>query len=261
MTDGGGIRNQSAMKLLIALLFTIPAYASDGAVVCANLLASGGYKVILRQAHDLGVVESATDPVPLEQLYLKLKDAEITKPDAEELRAKLAATRQKQFAIEAMSAPEIRQFYKNSLKALYVRTAGLWYTQEVRTQVGPVMSKELEESLTRYLKQSFSPWGLEDRDLTPQAARDLFKQRKWMSWPWQRIAALMAGWYESRDGDLSFDSKEFGKFWDANARDLSHEIFQKMYLALNHVADSPACCLSEPGCVNCPHNRRWRRKE
>lgn len=251
----------------LAVIFTVvnpvhavasPPVTSKSAATCANLLATGGYKVILRQANDLGILDSPSEPVPLEQLYLKLKDAEYSKLSADELRATLLAARQKHFAIEGMSAKELRQFYENSVNALYVRVAALWYVQEVRTQVGPVMRTELEQTLARLLAREFSPWSLEDRDLKPAAAREHLRERSWMRWPWVKLAAFMTEWIESR-GDANFSSSEFGKFWDSRAQSygLKYEFYQKLYLALNRVAEAPACCHSEPGCVTCPHNRRW----
>jgi hypothetical protein len=232
--------------LLSSLMLGQAALASDSAV-CANLLASGGYKVILRQARELGVVQS-DDPVPLEQLYLKLKDAEWSAPGAFNL-----GYWEKHFAVENLSEPERLQFFRNSVHALYVRAASLWRIQEVRTQVGPVMHPETEAVLAALLRRGFSPWGLEDRDLTPAAAREHFRERKWMAWPWAKLAMFLSAWRESGT-DLS-------KFWDEHADGLPADFYQWIYIALNGRREGPVCCLSEPGCMTCPHNRRWRIKK
>jgi len=246
--------------ILLLLLFVIGAAAhpSDN-VTCANLLASGGYKVILKQAHDLGLVKSVTEPVPLEQLYLRLKTAEWTEADIEQLRSSLLAARQRQFQIDTMSAPELQQFYQNAIHALYIRVVDLWRTQEVRMLVGPVMRRDVEEALSRMLAREFSPWGLEHRELTPEAAREHFRTRKWMMQPWSKYAVFLTEWFEGHPE--KFDAREFSKFWDqkASVHALNFEMYQRFYMALNRAVEPSICCLSEPGCVACPHNRRWRR--
>lgn len=233
--------------------------AHDTAATCANLLASGGYRNAVKQAFELGIVASPAEVMPLEEFYLQLKNAEAAPPP--NLREVLTNTRQHQFAIDAMSERELRQFYTNAVNTLYVRIANYWAVQEVRTQVGPVMNRALETTLTRVLAQYFSPWRLEDKDLRPESAREHFRQKKWIMLPWQKIASFVTEW-QSHSGETKFSSMEFSKFWDARAPSygLNHDVYQRLYLALSRGPDAPACCLSEPGCVACPHNRRWRIK-
>jgi hypothetical protein len=234
------------MKLLCTVFFfALSVHAS--APTCANILASGGYKTILRQASELGVVAS-TEAIPLEELYLKLKDAEYSEPPDLDL-----GYWRNHFSVGGLSEAERRQFFLNSVHALYIRVARLWRIQEVRIQVGPVMHPETETVLAGLLKKSFSPWGLEDRDLTPAAAREHFRAKRWMSWPWAKLAMFLSAWRESGT-DLS-------KFWDEHSDGLPADYYQRIYVAVKDRRDGPVCCLSEPGCVTCPHNRRWRIKK
>ncbi len=234
---------------------------------CANLLGGSTYRVLLKQAFDLDLVDSPEQIVPLEQLYLQLKDAEWNVPA--DLRERLTGARNRQYKISEMSEKELRQFYANAVNTLYVRVTELWTVQEVRTQVGPVMDRTTEATLTRLLAQYFSPWRLVDRDLTPEAARAHFKQRAWMMLPWQKIASFVTEWQDrgaglrEQNGDSKFNRAEFSKFWDerAQAYGLSFEMYHRLSLALNRGPDVAVCCHSEPGCVACPHNRRWRRRD
>lgn len=232
--------------LIAALLIALPSPTRASSLTCANLLASGGYKMILRQAGELGVADLET-VLPLQSFYLQLKEAEWSVVDASEIRARLAS-RSGRYQIEELSDQDSIQFYRNALRSLYIRVAEMWRVQEVRTQVGPVMKPEIEEILSALLARSFSPWSLEDADLQPASARTHFAERKWMFWPWVKLAGFINGYLESK--------KEFSDYWDEHDQELPFEFYQKLKLAIAQ-KNTKACCLSEPGCRNCPHNRAW----
>lgn len=230
---------------LFFLLINFPGVHASSET-CANLLASGGYKKVLRQAFDLGVLEADEAP-PLQNLYLKLKDAEWAPLEIDKVRGRIES-KARHYRVSQMDDREAIQFYRNSLRGLYIRVAEMWRLQEVRTQVGPVMKSELEDILGMLLARSFSPWSLEDAELSPQAAREHFESRRWMMWPWMNIAGFTAGFLES--------DKSFSDYWDQAGAPLPFEYYHKLNRALAE-QKLKTCCLSEPGCRNCPHNRAW----
>ena len=246
------------MAMLAALIFlSLNVFADDS--VCANLLASGTYKIVMRQAGELNPEVFDGSLKSLEQFYVDLKDQEYAMPDPVFVKTRLQEFRAKVFEVGALSDEEALQFYRNNLRSLYIRVAHLWSIQEARNSVGPVMSPPVEQAIAALITQYIRPWRLTDRELMPDTAREHFRARAWMMQPWLSIAGFLVEWFAHHPDE--FEARAFSKFWDERASHyhLEFEFYQRMASVLDGAHERRFCCLSTPGCVTCPNNRRWLR--
>lgn len=229
---------------------------------CQVLLGHGEHQVISRQASVL--VGEAVDALSMRELYLKLKEQETSLPeDISLLRVRLLSSdRARLYDFERLSDQELLQYRRNAMQALYARVASLWRAQEVRGLAGEWSANhQVMEVLVRLFKKSFLPWGLEDSDLSLEKARAYFAERPWREWPWAEMATLLADFMRHHPGE--FSSQDFSRFWDKRAGELGlpFEFYSRLERVLRERSEPSVCCLSEPGCVTCPHNRRWLLKK
>lgn len=126
------------------------------------------------------------------------------------------------------------------------------------TRVTP--SREVQEIAGHILDQFFRPWNLDSENLTTEEARNYFARRAWSSLPWTSLVQFLEMWTHAKsDGGTSSD---FSRFWQSNSAkfNLSADLYSVILVAIGKAGHRERCCHSQPGCMDCPHNRRWLKK-
>lgn len=257
------------MKQILILSWFLFASANSQASTCEAAVADSQHAVVIRQIQQLNykilpsadTIKPGEYPAQWSWLYAFLKFEEYrygrgeTLPD--DLKAQIVANFGSHYEFKDFTDVHFRQFYINSLRSLYVRVAAFWtQTELVRLNGGP-LDEDVARIAARVLESTSSPWTLKDRELTPVSAEQYFVNRKWEELPWSKIFTAIAAWKKYSPYDFSYD--KFSKFWNEQGEQLGldHDVFVKLQQAASGHESSLFCCLSEPGCNNCPHNRRW----
>jgi hypothetical protein len=237
------------MIQLLLLFLTLTVHAAD----CGFLLRDGNYKSILKQIEILNPeILRAREPSPA-QIYLDLKNEseriasrEIDAPLIQRLRE----TQRDHFAVEGLDARAMTIFYRNALYQLEQRVASLWRQQEVRSLAGRPLSPGAQNFAEHLLDSFFSPNGLNDRSMTFNEAQEYFRTRPWMEFNWSEAirAVELALQSATPPGDIHLP--EIFNWSEQN----------RIRLALMQDRRPGVCCLSEPGCTLCPHNREVRKR-
>lgn len=253
------------MKQILILTWFLFASANSQASTCEAALLSSQQNSVFRQIQLLSpeLFEAAGQNSDWEHLYVLLKSEEWKYSRNQSLSAQLkehlAHNRGTHYDFKDFTDADYRQFYINTLRSLYVRAAAFWTVQELENLNGGKLSHEVERVAARILEGTASPWNLKDRDLSPEAAQQYFKTQSWKALPWKNIFAFIRAWKKSSPHDFSHD--KFLKFWNEQAENfgLEHRYFSPLQQAASGHESSLFCCFSTPGCMNCPHNRRWLR--
>jgi hypothetical protein len=229
-------------------------------LTCIDHLVSAPLAQQVARAIEPGWRENS--PTSIIDLYLALKKEErraLAKPPSKEMFQFLFTnTSTHPYRLEGLSPIEIKQFYLNSLRGLYIRAAAEWSEAEVRSQLGQKASRRLLRMGARILASFFSPYGLTDRELTPERALEFFASRKWDQYPWKPILSVIEIWLKLGP---SATQEQFDQVWDQHATELHlrHADYERARLALNKGDVDRICCQTEPGCRRCPHNRAYLR--
>lgn len=245
-----------ALFVILLLLASPAVMATEN---CNDLLSSSGAKVILRLANELNpqLFPSNEESLTLEDLYLRMKAEEAHPTSAQELRPNLLVSRGRQYQIEQMSDLEIQQFYQNAIRALYARVADQWRRQEVQRLTGITPSRDVQEITGHLLDQFLRPWNLDSENLTAEEARIYFERRAWSTLPWVSLLQFLEAWMQAKS--VQSTSRDFQHFWDFKSAEfnLDADLYSRVAMAFGKVGHRESCCHSRPGCVECPHNRRW----
>jgi hypothetical protein len=238
------------MRFALVLGFILFASAAFAHEDCSFLLRDGSYKALLKQVQRLNPQILALESPTLAQVYVALKEqTEKRGPVSDRLAENLRQTQAKHFVTPELNREELTRFYQNALRALIQRTADLWRRQEVRALAGRPLKPRLQDFAEHLLDTFFSPNGLNDQSLSSVEARDYFKNRPWMTYPWVKILEAMESEIER---PLSAAQIPAWVDWsEAN----------RIRIALQADRRAGECCLSSPGCTLCPHNRGWLKRE
>jgi len=188
-------------------------------------------------------------------MYLALKHESLqTGEIPEELVVALKNTQAKHFRTSEMDGTALTLFYRNAVHALMQRAAQLWREEEVAHLSPRPLSPATERAATHLLDTFLSPNGLNDTALTVREAEAYFAERPWAELNWSLAVNAMDEWLSvnSRQGFSAIQSFRAPK--EMNWNDAN-----RIRLALSQDRRTGECCLTEPGCTLCPHNRGWRR--
>jgi len=172
-----------------------------------------------------------------EELFLRLLEPNAPGPD-------LRSSQRDHYNVENMTDAELAQFYDNAIRGLRARVAQLWRQEEVEKIVGK-LSPRVEGVATHLLDTFFSPVGLNE-GLSPDEAEDYFGKRPWITFPWATAVQAIEGYS--------------GEAYRFHSDKLSNEDNRRVQLALMTSGRLGDCCLTEPGCTRCPHNRASLRR-
>jgi hypothetical protein len=238
------------LRILLPFIFIFaPAcFAHD----CSFLLHDGGYRAVIGQILNLNpeILEGGREPAPAE-IFVRLKresEKYATADLPERLARALRVSQAKHYAVAALGTSELSNFYRNALRALTLRAAQLWRQQEVRGIAGRPLSPRLQNFAEHLIDTFFSPNGLHDDSLSGSEATQYFASRPWMTFNWEAALATV----EEQPGK-SGRELEIPRVFDWNE---GHRI----RIAMDRDRRPGACCLSEPGCKLCPHNRLVLRR-
>lgn len=186
-------------------------------------------------------------PIPLREVPRYL-------PLPESLREKLIEDHSEKFNVRDLSPEDLSRFYVNWLRSQYVQAANQLKAQELRHLAG---GRQIEFS-TVLLEQLISYKNLNDRELSPAVATELLRLKQWRQFPWTRALDLVEA-FEAHG--VPFSRNNFLSWAEAQSHGLSSREIDVIVHALDRSRSkrSPLCCLANPGCHDCPTNRRWRR--
>ena len=264
---------QVSFLIGVAIGVVVPVGAlAEGTDACPDALVSR-HQALWHHVTDLNrrLFDSSSRP-DVVSLYLGLKreeervrSARQVSPEAESaLRSGPLARR---YRIEDMDAFHLKQFYLNSLYALYVRAADLFVQEELRIIAGQTEllksshAKELLKFVTVVLQSFFRPFGLRDQDLTVQRAEEYFADRAWQRFPWREAFVLVEHWLSLGD---QADLGAFDRLWAEASKEsvMSREVYDRISRALcDRPPSGPLCCHSGMACIRCPHNRLFLRPD
>ncbi|MGZ3723351.1 MAG: hypothetical protein ACXVA9_10495 [Bdellovibrionales bacterium] len=235
--------------------FLLALISSARAEDCDFLLRDGVYKSVLRQIQILNpAILTSSEPAPV-KMYLDLKRAaENFKGGvlSDALEGHLRETQLDHYHVDQLSREELAVFYRNALYALLQRAANLWRQQEVRSLAGRPLSRELESFAMHLLDSFFSPNALNDQSLSSREAQEYFRRRPWIDFDWNGALGAVEDWLRLGT-ERSVANLKLPESFDWNQQN-------RIRLALSQGRRPGACCLSEPGCTLCPHNRGARRR-
>jgi hypothetical protein len=249
------------MKQILILTWFLFASANSQASTCEAAVLSSQHSVVFRQIQQLNPELSTAPQGDWAHLYVVLKSEEWKyggeTPLNETQKELIAKSQGAHYDFKDFTEAHYRQFYVNALRSLYVRVAAFWTAQELERLNGGKLDPNVQRVAARILEGTASPWNLKDRDLTPESARQYFKTQPWKALPWKNIFAFIEAWKKFSPYEFSHD--KFSKFWSEQAENfgLEYQYFSPLQQAASGHEASLFCCLSEPGCNNCPHNRRW----
>jgi hypothetical protein len=237
-----------SLLVCLVVLVTAPCFAHD----CDLRLHDGSYQSLWRQIHQLNPEILEGGPTATEaQIYLRVKSesekyatAEISPRFAREL----AASQRRHFSVENMDLKSLSNFYRNALRALVHRAAALCRRHEVTRLVEGPLTPRLQRFAEHLLDTFFSPTGLHDDALASTEAAHYFSARPWAGFNWEAAIATVASQPHKGAREI-----EIPRVFDWNE---AHRI----RIALQQDRRTGACCLSEPGCILCPHNRASLRR-
>lgn len=202
-----------------------------------------------------------------ESLYLSLKIEEWTYhpiplrsvarvlPLPESIREQLILEHSDKYDIANLSPDHLARFYLNHLRAQYIQAANRWMTQEVQFLTGGRQTK----FAAQLLEQVMAIRSLTAHEMSPETAQELFATKPWRSFPWKTTLDLIDAFESS---GIQYSRSNFTGWIDREPHGLSASEVN----AIIHAYDRskwkklPICCLSTPGCYDCPTNRRWLRK-
>jgi hypothetical protein len=250
------------MRKIAILIWLLTSHAPAWPSTCEAGLVNSQQSVVLKQIAQLN--PKLNEPNRTENwadLYVALKKEEQIYAAGgllnSALKSIILANQSKRYEVQNLNPNELRQFYINALRSLYVRVAAFWTHDELLRINGQPLHQDIERVAGRILESTSSPWSLKDRELSAEAAADFFKNQPWQQLPWRQLLNFIEAW--KKHSPYEFSYSEFSNFWDLNAEKfgLDISIFSRLQSALSGHESSLFCCLSEPGCTNCPHNRRW----
>ncbi len=251
------------MRQILILIWFLITSTQTYASTCEASLQASQQSVVVRQIQQLNpnILGGAKISDDWSSVYILLKTEEqkyaaggLFDPD---LKNYILQNQSKHYEFKNFTDRDFKQFYINALRSLYVRAANFWMTAEVTQLAGRQLHPDILKIASRILEGTSSPWTLKDRELTSEAAALYFNERKWERLPWAQLLSFVEAWKKVSPYSFSYD--EFSKFWSANAEKfgLDFSLFSRVQSALSGHEKSLFCCLSDPGCMNCPHNRLW----
>ena len=251
------------LRIVTIAFFLIPVFGN--AQDCDFLLKSGNYSAILKQIQILNpeiFIRPNSSPAEM-YLALKRESERIARDEiSTELSAHLRATQSEHFAVDTLISLTI--FYRNALYALEQRAANLWRQQEVRSLAGRPLSPEMQNFAEHLLDTFFSPNTLNDQSLTSEEVQIYFRERPWMKFRWDLALETVGDWMvkEASDSVLNLKTKPTLSAFNSLVLPSSFDWNQQnqIRVALSRDKRVGACCLSEPGCTLCPHNRGVLRR-
>jgi hypothetical protein len=230
------------MLTLLLVMFSTLAHAHD----CDFLLRDGGMKSILRQTAELNAEIVAPERATPAEIYLMLKreSERVARAEVgEDLARRLRESQAHHYRVRELDPHQLTIFYRNALYALEQRAAQLWRRQEARSLAGRPLKPDLQNFAEHMLDTFFSPNGLNDRAMTSREAEEYFRAKPWMDFNWQAAIRAVEDAFKAGTEPV-FDDTIFD--WNTQSR---------IRIALLQDKRPGACCLSEPGCTLCPHNR------
>lgn len=177
-------------------------------------------------------------------------------PLEESLKTRLHEQFNKRYRLDEMDDEDLYLFYANQVRSVYFLLVREWMEEELA----------VVESLTPYLKnfglslmsRSLTPSHLLSSTFSPEMTEEILNEKKWKEFPLDKAFQLAK---EAKELDLSLsetmDWLRKHPLWEEMG---SPSYRMAIETAFRHPGFNNPCCLTDPGCLLCPNNRSWLRK-
>lgn len=261
------------LTLLISLSASAHTFEVRHTYLCENQLVGSKGK-IYRQIQELNPDLSPPAHADLASIYLTLKSEEwkygaIPEDAPFRLKAIPKALIQhisdqfsNEYSVDIGDSETFTYFYLNALRNIYSRVTRLYKDEFVASVAGPNLSTEQKQMALTFFDLSIAPKRLDDREMSPKTAENLLlREQPWTRLDWVKLMAVSNQWIASSP---DWTRRAFYD-WIAQHTELglSQEETEFFGRAVDQaeLTNRSLCCVSEPGCVDCPLNRRSRRPQ
>lgn len=252
-----------ALFLIFFVFLAQPTLASS----CDNLLGLGKAVERIKQINPNLVMET-DGPISKLNLIMTLK-REIWRflpfgnipwkdkaPLDESLKARLLEQFNKRYRVDEMSEDDLYLFYVNQLRSVYHLLIREWMEDEL-SAVGP-LTPDLKNFGLSLMSRSLTPSYLLSTTFSPEMTEEILKEEKWREFPMHHAFQLAK---EAKELGLSLletmDWLREHPLWQEIGRPTYRTAIET---AFRHPGFNNLCCLTDPGCILCPNNRAWLRK-
>lgn len=153
---------------------------------------------------------------------------------------------------------EMTRFYANGLRGIYSRIGDTIRATRVKAKFTTTLSHNEQVVFESLLSGFWFPKRLQDQELSPEYARRILLDDAWSDYSWEVAREVLREWDAT---GLPFTRRDFQHWWsqkfEVQGR-LSRSEVERLAAAID-LADysrHPICCVSRPGCYDCPLNRR-----
>lgn len=192
-------------------------------------------------------------------LYLAMKREESRPSIDEHLRRHLIAEYSGKHGLADLSDGDLKQFYINTLYRLYQRLAVDVLVERYTKWTLRNPPDELTDFAASLAALLLRPRDLMDRYLSVSAAEESLLQLPTPVFNWETAEILAQRWLAQSERQDVTEQKQVLSWLETQTEALAlpYPDREKVAMALAGFGLTPRkCCVSTPGCFNCPANRR-----
>jgi hypothetical protein len=258
------------LTLLISLSASAHTFEVKHTYLCENQLVGSRGK-IYRQIQELNPELNPPVDADFASIYLTLKKEEWKygaipidapfrlKPIPAELIQHISDRFSNAYSVEVGDLETFTNFYLNALRNIYSRVSRLYKDEFIASVAGPNLSTEQKQMALTFFDLSIAPKRLDDREMSPAMAAGFLREQPWKQINWSKMMTVSNQWIASSP---EWTRRAFYR-WLAQHPELglSQDEAEFFGRAVDQaeLTNRTLCCVSEPGCVDCPLNRRYRR--